>query len=116
MHELSIAEDIFAIIEQSMGKKASLKSVDVTIGPLSGILPDALSFVFCEVAEFKGFGRPELVMHKTDAKILCVACNNEYSTHDLYATCPKCNSMDRTILSGDEFTVDSVELLEDSHV
>lgn len=116
MHELSIAEDIFAIIEQSMGKKTLLKSVDVTIGPLSGILPDALSFVFAEVAEFKGFGRPKLIMNKTDVKIICADCNERYSTDDLYSTCPKCNSMDREIISGDEFTVDSVELLEDSHV
>jgi hydrogenase nickel incorporation protein HypA/HybF len=52
MHELSIALNLIdAICEElpRIGDRVSVRSVRVRIGPLSGVVPDALAFAF-EVA------------------------------------------------------------------
>ncbi len=55
---------------------------------------------------------PDLVINLTKAKLICLDCDIEYEAKDFYQGCPDCGSISRRILSGREFTVDSVELEE----
>ena len=112
MHELSIARDMTLIIGRAIGGPRPLDRVNVTIGPLSGISPESLRFCFGEVASTEGFGRPELVITEIAASLVCLDCETEYNTRDFYDGCPSCGSINRKILSGREFTVDSVEFDE----
>lgn len=110
MHELAIAEHMFEIISKSINGKKELERVSITLGPLSGISAEALSFCFEEVAFARGFGKPVLLIEKTLANIRCRNCNTNYKTDDFYNICPKCSSIDKEILSGDEFAINSVEI------
>jgi hydrogenase nickel incorporation protein HypA/HybF len=112
MHELSLAHDMTRIIGNVLGRKVPLDRVNVTIGPLSGISPESLKFCFTEIAKMEGFGEPELVINLTEAKLICLECGTEYQARDFYQGCPECGSISRKILSGREFTVDSVEIDE----
>jgi len=116
MHEVSIAQEMCSIIEQALGHKQPLQRVVVTIGPLSGIMPEALEFCFSAVAEQTGFGAPVICINRTLARIRCLACNTVYETNDFYTLCPGCGSFDRELLSGSEFTIDSVDVKEERHV
>lgn len=113
MHELAIAEHMFEIISKNIDGKKDLERVSITLGPLSGISAESLSFCFDEVAFTKGFGKPLLLINKTLANIRCRNCNIEYKTDDFYNICPNCSSVDKEILSGNEFTIDSVEVKQD---
>jgi hydrogenase nickel incorporation protein HypA/HybF len=110
MHELSIARDITGIIIRVLGGPRRLDRVNVTIGPLSGISPASLRFCFEEVARAEGLGEPELRVSESSASLVCLNCGRAYSTDDFYDGCPDCGSMMRRIVTGTEFTVDSVEL------
>jgi hydrogenase nickel incorporation protein HypA/HybF len=110
MHELSIARDITGIIARVLGGPRRLDRVNVTIGPLSGISPESLRFCFAEVARAEGLGEPELCISEPSASLVCLECRREYSTGNFYDGCPDCGSMLRRIVTGTEFTVDSVEL------
>ncbi len=112
MHELSIAYDIMRILENALGEVKPISTVNLTIGPLSGISPDALRFCFTEVALAEGFGKPELAISEPPAKLICLDCEKGYTTDDFYKGCPHCMSLNRRILTGREFTVDSVEIDE----
>jgi len=112
MHELSLAHDMTRIIGSALGRKVHLDRVNITVGPLSGISPESLRFCFTEIAKIEGFGEPELVINLTRAKLICLDCDTEYEAKDFYQGCPDCGSISRRILSGREFTVDSVELEE----
>jgi hydrogenase nickel incorporation protein HypA/HybF len=114
MHEMSLAMDMTRIIGEALGRKAPLDRVNITIGPLSGISPESLRFCFTEIARMEGFGEPELVITHTEARLLCLECDTEYEAADFYQGCPECGSISRRILSGREFTVDSVEIDEAS--
>ena len=113
MHEMSLARDMTRIIENALGRKIPLERVNITVGPLSGICPESLTFCFTEIAKMEGLGEPELVINRTEAKLVCLDCETEYSAADFYQGCPECGSINRRILSGREFTVDSVEIDEE---
>jgi hydrogenase nickel incorporation protein HypA/HybF len=114
MHEFSIAEGMMTTIEEVVKPPRTLTKAYVTIGLFAGISPDILAFCFPEVANLHGYGKPELVVNKVPAQMKCV-CGNEYSVTDVFSVCPACGSLDRDVLSGREFTLDSVET-EDDHV
>ncbi len=110
MHELSIAEGIFSTIEKQLGEVKSLTCVNLTIGPLAGISSESLEFWLAEVAKQKGFGSPAVVIKKTNAMAACSICATNYELKSFYAACPKCASFERTIISGHECTIDTIEL------
>lgn len=110
MHELSVASDMIRIISDVLEGPRRLERVNVTIGPLSGISPDSLSFCFATVARESGFGEPELHIEEIAARLVCLDCGTEYNARDFYDGCPDCGSIMRRILTGSEFTIDSVEL------
>ena len=110
MHEFSIAEGMMNTIVEVVGPSKKITRVFVTMGPLAGIAPDILSFCFPEVCNVAGMGKPELVVDKVPARMLCGACSTEYDAADLFLVCPTCGSLERTILSGREFRIDSVEV------
>jgi hydrogenase nickel incorporation protein HypA/HybF len=110
MHEMSLAQDMTRIIGEALGRKVPLERVNITVGPLSGISPESLRFCFTEIARMAGFGEPELVITNTEARLMCLDCNMNYEAVDFYQGCPECGSIRRRILSGREFTVDSVEI------
>ncbi len=112
MHEMTLAQDMIRIIERTLGGKVRLERVNVTIGPLAGISGESLRFCFTEIARLEDFGEPELTINYTKARLLCLDCREEYSSDDLFHCCPRCGSIRKRVLSGREFTVDSVELEE----
>jgi hydrogenase nickel incorporation protein HypA/HybF len=116
MHEVSIAHSMTELIESRLGRKTLLKTVSVTIGPLSGVSPEALSFCFPEVACKTGLGRPVLEIQEEKAEAECLDCGASYPLDDFLQVCSQCQSMQRRLIRGDRLTVDSVELLEENHV
>jgi hydrogenase nickel incorporation protein HypA/HybF len=116
MHELSIAEGILSTIENQLGCVKPLIQVNLSVGPLSGISADSLEFWFTEVAKQKGFGSPKLIIKKNVATSVCSTCNLEYEISSFYSGCPKCGSFTRTMASGQECIIDTIELEDDSNV
>lgn len=110
MHELSIAEGILGAIEQRLGGKKILTQINLSIGPLAGISPDSLEFWFSEIAKSKGFGAPRLEIKKTKASAVCAQCKTTYEVKSFYSGCPDCGTFERTVSSGFECVIDSIEL------
>jgi hydrogenase nickel incorporation protein HypA/HybF len=110
MHELSIAQGILDTIEKKLGFVKPLVRVFITIGPLAGVSAESLEFWFSEVAQSKGFGTPEIVIKKTKALAVCAECNEKYEINNFFDGCPKCDSLKRTIESGYECMIDSIEM------
>ncbi|MGB7568776.1 MAG: hydrogenase maturation nickel metallochaperone HypA [Chitinivibrionales bacterium] len=110
MHELSIAEGILSAIEQRLGGKKILTRINLSIGPLAGVSAESLEFWFSEIAKDKGFGAPALEINKTQASAVCAQCKNTYEVKTFYSGCPQCGAFERTVQSGYECVIDSIEM------
>ena len=112
MHELSIAQTIVETLYEKVPQREKLSKIHLTIGALSGVSADALSFSFSLIALEKGFSQAEMEFTCTPARLQCGDCGNKYNTDVLDVLCPQCGSLDRTVLSGNECTIDFIEVEE----
>ncbi len=112
MHELSLAAEIVDLIRPKVPPEEKLSKVFVTVGPLSGVWPDALEFGFEEIARQNGFADAKMVITRTHARAACDDCGAEYAFDppESRPSCPRCGSSNRRVMSGNEFTVDSIEV------
>lgn len=114
MHELSVAEDILSVVEKAAGPGNPIEAVHVTLGPLSGICAESLRFCFSEVADYKGFGAPQLIIEETVPKVRCLGCGADYDLKDFNGGCPQCGSLSGNMVAGHEFTVDWIEVPDEA--
>jgi hydrogenase nickel incorporation protein HypA/HybF len=116
MHELSIAQGILDTIENQIKSVKPITRIFLTIGPLAGVSAESLEFWLSEIAKQKGFGAPTVVINKTTALANCSACKEKYEIKSFYSACPSCDSFERTIESGFECVIDSIELEDSDNV
>jgi hydrogenase nickel incorporation protein HypA/HybF len=110
MHELSVASEILELIAAKIDDRASVTKVFMSIGPLAGISNDALTFGFEMLAPQEGFVNASMTINAVPARLRCERCGRRYELEDMELPCPACESMEREVLSGFEFSVDSVEV------
>jgi hydrogenase nickel incorporation protein HypA/HybF len=112
MHELAIADCIVDIASRhARGRRVT--KVEVRVGHLRQVVPDALSFAFELVAQGTPVEAAELALEEVPATVQCGACAAEAMLTAFPACCPSCGSLDVEVTGGDELLVDALELEED---
>ena len=115
MHELSIAQDILAIIKQNVPHEElkNIQNVNVKIGDMAGVVPDSLEFSYQAITSGTEMENSRLVIEKIPFVIECELCGKS-STNDIgIRCCSYCGSFDTNVLSGLEMQVVDIELNEE---
>ncbi len=110
MHELSIAINIADIILEEI-KKANasvLEKIEIDIGLLSGVIPEALDFALQEVFRENNWTGAIMKTNIIRAEAFCNSCKKQYHIDQLFDPCPFCDSFDNSILSGKELKIKSL--------
>ena len=108
MHELAITQSVVdAVGEHAAG--ARVARVNVRIGKLSGVVPDAMRFCFELVADGTSLQGAELVIDEPAGAGHCRTCGKDFVLGDLILLCP-CGSADVDVVAGRELTVQSFEV------
>ena len=112
MHELGIVFHLIKMVDK-VGEQNSLTSVSrvtLTLGEVSGVIPDYLADCWKWAAEKDDLVRgSELVVEEAPAVTLCNACGRTYGTVAHGKICPHCGSPDTVLASGDEVELTSIE-------
>ena len=112
MHELGIVFHLIKMVDE-VGEQNSLTSVSrvtLTLGEVSGVIPDYLADCWKWAAEKDDLVRgSELVVEEAPAVTLCNACGRTYGTVAHGKVCPHCGSSDTVLASGDEVELTSIE-------
>jgi hydrogenase nickel incorporation protein HypA/HybF len=112
VHELSIADAIVAVACEHAGERR-VEVVEVKIGRLRAVVPDALSFAFGLVAEGTAVEGAELRIEQVPARVACRECGAECCVSEFPFGCASCGSLAVDVIAGDELLVDSLELEEE---
>ncbi len=111
MHELSITESILSIALEKANeiKSAKITKINVTIGELSGVVDECVTFYFDFLSKDTiaagaslGFDRPPL-------QLRCRNCDRVFSPRNDW-TCPDCREQKIEVVSGRECYVSSIEV------
>jgi hydrogenase nickel incorporation protein HypA/HybF len=111
VHELSLCEAIAATVSRHAGKQEAT-GVVVRIGHLRQVVPDALSFCWTMLTEGTDLERCSLEIEQVPAVVRCSACGEDSQLDVPLMLCPTCSSDDVILLSGEEFLVVAVDLVE----
>lgn len=112
MHELSIALSLLDLIaEEAPCHDGRIAAVHLKLGPLSGVVREALASAFELAREGTPEAQVELVVEDVPLVIFCPACA---STHNLPTVldlrCPDCGASTAEVVSGRELEVVALEI------
>jgi hydrogenase nickel incorporation protein HypA/HybF len=109
MHELSIADAIVRIACANAGGRRIVR-VEVKVGHLRQVVPDALAFAFELVAQGTAADGAELVLVEVPPASRCRPCGARTQAAGFPLACGTCGSLDVELLQGEELLVDALEL------
>lgn len=112
MHELSIAQEIFSIVQQNVDKQnlTAVKNVKVKIGKLNNILPDSLHFCFDAIKTDTLLKNSELIINQTPIIVECSDCKSVSEIEPPVFSCPVCSGINIKMNGGSELIVEEIEL------
>lgn len=112
MHELSIVENIFKIIENNTSKYnfEKVKIINLKIGKLSAVAPSALLFAFEILSKDTKFEGAKININEVPIMVFCKKCNKENIIDSHNFSCPVCKFKDTEIISGRELYIEDVEI------
>jgi hydrogenase nickel incorporation protein HypA/HybF len=111
MHELSIADALVQIVSRHADGRRVTR-VEVKVGHLRQVVPDALEFAFELVAQGTPAEGAQLVMEEVPAEVRCESCGAHTVLEMFPAQCRACGSLSVAVTGGDELLVEALELEE----
>jgi hydrogenase nickel incorporation protein HypA/HybF len=115
MHELSIAMSIIEGASQEAISRGGTRvhSVHLKLGPLSGVVKDALMFSYelaCEGTFLEG---SELVIEETPVVVYCPNCEMEKTLDSIQRfCCPACGTLTPEVVSGKQLELVAIEITD----
>jgi hydrogenase nickel incorporation protein HypA/HybF len=109
MHELSLADAIVDICrEHARGRR--VVTVEVRVGRLRQVVPDALTFAFGLVAQGTPVEGALLTIEDVPVRVSCEQCAAETRADRFPLACGRCAGLDVQVVAGEEFHVQSLEI------
>ena len=115
MHELSIALSILDVAEEELERHAGARvdAIHVRLGPLSGVVKEALVSAYELAREQTPFAESRLVFEDVPIVIFCARCQAERSVQSLQAfRCVECDAPATEVIRGRELELAALELEE----
>jgi hydrogenase nickel incorporation protein HypA/HybF len=109
MHELSLSSAIVNTVAKHAGGRR-VTAVDLRVGRLRQVIPDTLEFYFEFVARDTVCEGATLNQEVIDARLRCAPCEYEWEIEIPAFRCPRCGGSDVSIVAGNEFEVESIEV------
>ncbi|HEX4007418.1 MAG TPA: hydrogenase maturation nickel metallochaperone HypA [Acidobacteriaceae bacterium] len=115
MHELSIAMSIVDMAtEEAERRNAIIEAVHLELGPLSGVVADALEFswqIACSGTPIEG---ARLIIQQVPLQVFCPACNAPKTLASMqWFYCPDCGGPTAEVLHGKELNIVALEIRDE---
>ena len=112
VHELSVCQALLEQVNQLAQLHGAVKVTRIVlhIGPLSGVdaglLMDAFTIARSGTVATEAF----LVIEAPPIRIFCRECGHESAAYLQCLFCPQCNSLQTTVINGDELLLATMEM------
>jgi hydrogenase nickel incorporation protein HypA/HybF len=107
MHEMSLAESILEIVEDTARAQSArrVKEITLEIGALAGVEVEALRFCLEAVLHGGVAEGAALVIEPVPGRGWCMDCGESVGIEQLYDACPLCGGYQVTAIGGTEMRV-----------
>jgi hydrogenase nickel incorporation protein HypA/HybF len=115
MHELSIAMGILEITEEESERRGGVHvdAIHLRLGPLSGVVKEALLSAWQLASEQSEFENSRLVIEDVPIAVYCSTCRAERPVQSIqHMCCAECDTPSMQVVHGRELLVSALELAE----
>jgi hydrogenase nickel incorporation protein HypA/HybF len=115
MHELSIALGILELTEEEAERRGGVHvdAIHLRLGPLSGVVKEALISAWQLASEQTEFASSRLVIEEVPIAVFCSTCQAERPVQSIQRLCcAECDTPSSEVLRGRELLVAALELAE----
>jgi len=112
MHEMSLAEGVLQLVEETARREGAkrVKLVVLEIGRLSSVAPEALRFCFDMVVHGSLADGAALEMVDVPGEGWCSSCAVAVPMAELYGSCPACGGHHVRVTGGRDMRVREIEI------
>jgi hydrogenase nickel incorporation protein HypA/HybF len=112
MHEMSIAMNVveIAVTTARANGAGKINRVELALGALSGIIPEALHFCFASAAKETPAAEAELQLHIENGEAICESCGHQFACQQRVPACPQCGEMVFQVSGGTEMRVVAINV------
>ncbi len=116
MHELSLCQSIYGIVERASEGRQVI-AVELAIGQLRQVVPDTLVHCWRLITEETALAGSRLDIDHIPVSLRCRRCLGETTMDDeVSIACGRCGSVDTTVIGGEELLVTAVEVEDEDEV
>jgi hydrogenase nickel incorporation protein HypA/HybF len=115
MHELSIAISLIEAAEEEAVKRnvTSVTAVHLRLGPLAGVVKEALLFSYDLAAEGTPLMGSKLIIEEVPVLVFCAVCQERQPIRSLQSfRCAACDTPATEVVQGRELQVVGLEIQE----
>ncbi len=112
MHEMSLAENIMQIIEETAleQKFTRVKTVTLQVGQLACVEQESLRFYFDVVTQDSIAQQAKLEIIEVAGQAWCNQCDCHVSINAYYEACPHCGDFSLQVIQGDGMQIKELEV------
>lgn len=112
MHEVGLMQGTLAIALERAAQEGAhrIHRLTMRIGPLSGVVPEALEFAFDVLSCGTIAEGGKLEVEHVPIMCYCPRCRLEFQPDDLFCECPRCHDPRIEVRQGRELELASVEV------
>ena len=108
MHELSLAEEVAAIVSTHARGLAQVTSITLSIGELAGVELHALRFALASTLRGGKAEAAEILIETVPARARCPACGAEQPILARFEPCEACGAFGLHVLQGEGMQVRTI--------
>ncbi len=110
MHELGIVYEVIKVVDNFVKENniVRVEKIVLEIGQLSQAIPRFIEECYPAAVDETFFADTKLEIITLPAKGQCKACEEIYNIIEHKKVCPKCQSEDYKLISGEEFNIKEV--------
>jgi hydrogenase nickel incorporation protein HypA/HybF len=111
MHEVGIAQNALELAIQAARASGAtqIHQVQLRVGVLTGVVPEALAFAFDAVRQGTMAATADLKVELIPATCWCSNCRMEFSSRETIYECPQCHQFNSELRHGLELELASLE-------
>lgn len=111
MHEVSIIQDMFDIIEENIENHniEEVSKIVVKVGEFTCVEEHALTFAFEAISKDTKAENAELIIKRVKATAKCEDCQEIFDISYTNKKCPVCRKFSNNIISGYELILSEIE-------
>lgn len=116
MHELSIALSMIEMANEEVVRRGGgrVTALHLKLGPLSGVVREALEFSYQIACQETALEGSELIIEDVPVMIHCSSCRHDELVESIQSLrCPRCGELSNEVTRGRDLEVVALELEEE---